>query len=239
MGRAGDFLVLGIAVAGLAVLPRVWRAMAGDRGARRLLATGVVLAAVAVAVDSVDPERWTADLERFQQTQEEIIEMASGLSLLGAVSLFLLGRLDPSVQPVPDDRMTGRSPWTRMTDRSAATAQGRVGAGGLADTDLVERARTGDRQAYAALLHRHDAALRRVAFRLLGDAHAMDDALQEAYIKAWRALPGYRGGTEVTAWLYRITYNACMDELRRSRRAPVLLGEHAEPASRSADRSRR
>lgn len=49
-----------------------------------------------------------------------------------------------------------------------------------------------------------------MAYRLLGDAGQMDDVLQDAYVKAYRALGGFRGDAGVGTWLYRITYNACM-----------------------------
>jgi RNA polymerase sigma-70 factor (ECF subfamily) len=49
----------------------------------------------------------------------------------------------------------------------------------------------------------------------------MEDALQEAYIKAFRALGSYRADAEFGSWLYRITYNACLDELRSARRRPL------------------
>jgi len=83
---------------------------------------------------------------------------------------------------------------------------------------IVERARRGDREAFTALIRHHDAGLRALAYRLLGDRDRMDDALQEAYVKAYRALPGFRGNARLGTWLYRIVYNAALDELERSRR---------------------
>jgi RNA polymerase sigma-70 factor (ECF subfamily) len=99
------------------------------------------------------------------------------------------------------------------------------------DVELVELARAGDRSAFDALLRRHDDRLRGLAFRLLADRHAMDDALQEAYVKAYRALPRFRAGSNFGTWLYRITYNACIDELRRRKRAPVTTEEPTDPVS--------
>jgi RNA polymerase sigma-70 factor, ECF subfamily len=64
----------------------------------------------------------------------------------------------------------------------------------------------------------------------------MDDALQEAYVKAFRALPRFRGDSRVGTWLYRIAYNACLDELKRSHRVVHLpLEEIPEPAGSWAD----
>lgn len=75
--------------------------------------------------------------------------------------------------------------------------------------------------AFAELLRRHDRKLRGLAYKLLGgDRFWMEDALQEAYLRAYRARATLRSGDEAGSWLYRIVYNACMDELRRGRRRP-------------------
>ena len=82
---------------------------------------------------------------------------------------------------------------------------------------MVARAARGDSDAFAALIRPHDRPLRALAFRLLEDAGAMDDALQDAYVKAFVALPKFTGASSVGTWLYRIVYNTCLDELRRRR----------------------
>lgn len=69
-----------------------------------------------------------------------------------------------------------------------------------------------------ALIRRHDAQLRALSYRLLADREAMDDVLQDAYAKAFRGLPHFRGDASPLTWLYRIVYNACLDELRRAKR---------------------
>lgn len=89
----GDFLILGVAVIGLAALPFVWRAFAPDRAARTALVVGVVLAVVAVGADSIDPARWSVGAERLEQTLEEVVELGSGLALTCAIGLRLLGEL--------------------------------------------------------------------------------------------------------------------------------------------------
>ncbi len=96
---------------------------------------------------------------------------------------------------------------------------------GDADPGLLERARLGDREAFAALVLVHDAGLRALAYRLLGDRERMDDVLQETYLRAFRALPRFRGAAALGTWLYRIAYNACLDELARVRAAPSLTLE--------------
>lgn len=85
------------------------------------------------------------------------------------------------------------------------------------DPQTLARARRGDQRAFAALVRHHDPGLRALAFRLLGDRTRMDDALQETYVKAFRSLPRFRHESALATWLYRIAYNACLDELRRTR----------------------
>lgn len=82
------------------------------------------------------------------------------------------------------------------------------------DDRTLERARRGDADAFASILDHYDHRLRALAFRVLRDRDAMDDALQEAAIKAFRALPGFRGDAAVGTWLYRITYTTCVNQLR-------------------------
>lgn len=89
------------------------------------------------------------------------------------------------------------------------------------DDAVVRRAVGGDQQAFAAMVRHYDHRLRALAFRILHDRDAMDDALQEAYVKAFRALPQFRVGSAPGTWLYRIVYNACLDELRRRKRRPA------------------
>lgn len=97
----GDFLLLGVGIAGLAVLPFVWRALAGDRGARTALLVGVGLAVVAVGSDSIDPARWSVAAERLEQTLEEVVEFGSGLALCCAVWMRLLAVLGERLSAAP------------------------------------------------------------------------------------------------------------------------------------------
>jgi RNA polymerase sigma-70 factor (ECF subfamily) len=97
---------------------------------------------------------------------------------------------------------------------------------------VLDRARRGDHDAFDALVRLYDRRLRGLAFRLLGDPDRMDDAMQEAYVRAFRALPRFRGDARVGTWLFRITYNACLDELARARKSSYQpLDELVEAAS--------
>src|ERR671934_126486 len=96
--------------------------------------------------------------------------------------------------------------------------------------------------AFPELIERHDRALRALAFRLLGDRDRMDDVLQEAYVRAYRALPRFRGRSLPGTWLYRIVYNACIDELRRERpdrRLPLAAVREAPADASGRPRRRR
>jgi RNA polymerase sigma-70 factor (ECF subfamily) len=105
------------------------------------------------------------------------------------------------------------------------------------DAALLARARRGDERAFATVIEHYDQRLRALAYRLLGDRERMDDALQEAYLKAFRALPGFRGESSPGTWLYRIAYNACLDELARTRPVVSLdsLRERPDPRPTAAE----
>ncbi len=97
---------------------------------------------------------------------------------------------------------------------------------------VLDRARSGDHDAFTAVVRLYDLRLRGLAYRVLGDRDGMDDALQEAYVRAFRALPRFRGDARIGTWLFRITYNACLDELARKRKITnVPLDELVDQAS--------
>ncbi len=100
----------------------------------------------------------------------------------------------------------------------------------VSEAELLARAREGDHRAFADLLRRHDTGLRALAFRMVRDATLMDDALQEAYVKAYRALPAFRGEAGIGTWLYRIVHNSCVDVMRRTREHVPLDPDRAPPA---------
>jgi RNA polymerase sigma-70 factor, ECF subfamily len=112
---------------------------------------------------------------------------------------------------------------------SAATAE-------TVSPAVLDRAREGDHEAFATVVRVYDSRLRGLAYRVLGDPERMDDALQEAYVRAFRALPRFRGDAQVGTWLFRVTYNACLDELARARKVSYLpLDELAGQASAEPD----
>jgi RNA polymerase sigma-70 factor (ECF subfamily) len=103
----------------------------------------------------------------------------------------------------------------------------------------MDMSRRPDSRAFTELVREHDQGLRALAYRLLEDRDLMDDALQEAYVKAYRALPAFRGESSLGTWLYRIAYNACLDELRRSRTVVPLerVEDRPDPAPALPERT--
>ena len=83
------------------------------------------------------------------------------------------------------------------------------------DLGVIEAFRAGDAGAFDLLVTRHQRRVYRLAYRLLGDAEAALDAAQEAFVKAWKALPRFEGKARFTTWLTRITINQCRNELRK------------------------
>lgn len=87
--------------------------------------------------------------------------------------------------------------------------------------ELVERARRGDHDAFAALAGAAIARLDAIARLILRDPERARDAVQETLIRAWRDLPALRDPDRFDAWIYRLLVNACTDEARRGRRTSV------------------
>jgi RNA polymerase sigma-70 factor (ECF subfamily) len=96
------------------------------------------------------------------------------------------------------------------------------------DKELLVRHAQGDPHAFAELVQRHRDRLWAVALRTLGDPEEAADALQDAFLSAYRAVGRFRGEAAVTTWLHRIVINACLDRLRRqSIRPSVPMGDDA------------
>ena len=89
------------------------------------------------------------------------------------------------------------------------------------DELLVRRAQRGERFAFDKLVERHEQRLYTLAARVLGSRDEAADAVQDALVRAWLALPKFRGDARFSTWLYRITVNAAHDA-RAKRRAPPV-----------------
>jgi RNA polymerase sigma-70 factor (ECF subfamily) len=86
------------------------------------------------------------------------------------------------------------------------------------ERELIARAQAGDRAAFSALVREHGNEVYTLARRLVGDPHLAADVAQEALIRAWRALPNFRGDAALSTWLHRITVNTAWTQRRRAKR---------------------
>ena len=99
------------------------------------------------------------------------------------------------------------------------------------DRQLVERAQRGDKRAFELLVEKYQRKLGRLLARFIRDPAEVEDVTQEAFIKAYRALPGFRGDSAFYTWLYRIGINTAKNYLMAlGRRAPTSTEVEAEEA---------
>ncbi|MFY9317254.1 MAG: RNA polymerase sigma factor RpoE [Burkholderiales bacterium] len=99
------------------------------------------------------------------------------------------------------------------------------------DQQLVERAQRGDKRAFELLVEKYERKLARLLSRLIRDPGEVEDVTQEAFIKAYRALPSFRGDSAFYTWLYRIGINTAKNYLvAMGRRAPTSTDVEAEEA---------
>jgi RNA polymerase sigma-70 factor (ECF subfamily) len=98
------------------------------------------------------------------------------------------------------------------------------------ERELLEAAR-GDEAAFARLVEPHRAELHAHCYRMLGSVHDAEDALQDALLRAWRALAKFEGRSSLRSWLYRIATNTCLDVIaRRPKRVlPIDYAPAADP----------
>jgi RNA polymerase sigma-70 factor (ECF subfamily) len=89
------------------------------------------------------------------------------------------------------------------------------------DEELVARSRSGDMDSFNQLIVRWERPIYALAYRVLGREEDARDVCQDTFLRAYRALPGFRGQAKFSSWLYRIALNLCRDWIRRQQRAPV------------------
>src|SRR4029078_2162154 len=95
--------------------------------------------------------------------------------------------------------------------------------------EIARRAAQGDTAAFEALMRRHNRMLFRTARAILRDDAEAEEALQDAYLKAYRALDQFRGESKISTWLVRITANEALMRLRRRARTAEVVELHASP----------
>jgi RNA polymerase sigma-70 factor (ECF subfamily) len=93
------------------------------------------------------------------------------------------------------------------------------------EAELVARAKLGDRDAFSALVVEHASAVLTVAWRMLGDRFAAEDAAQETFLAAFQSLATFRGDARFSTWLYRIVLNKCRDVLRARTSQPRTMDD--------------
>ncbi len=115
-----------------------------------------------------------------------------------------------------------------LTWTGSATGARIESGGAVEDGDLVGRARAGDPVAFERLFERYHAPILNYLHRMVGDRALAEDLTQDAFVKAYRALPGTRPDLAFKAWLYRIATNTAISHLRRRkivRWVPFLAGQ--------------
>lgn len=105
----------------------------------------------------------------------------------------------------------------------------------MTDTELIAAIRQGELRAFEVLIDRHKRTLLRTARAILRDDAEAEDAVQEAFLRAYRALGTFRGESKLSTWLVRITMNEALMRLRRdARSARVMSSAGADAAERDA-----
>lgn len=90
------------------------------------------------------------------------------------------------------------------------------------DEELVALSMGGDVDSFNQLILRWERPIYALAYRVIGREEDARDVVQETFLRAFRALPGFKGQAKFSSWLYRIALNLCRDWIRRHRRAPVV-----------------
>jgi RNA polymerase sigma-70 factor (ECF subfamily) len=109
------------------------------------------------------------------------------------------------------------------------------------DLSLVDRTKAGDIEAFSELARRHERVVYNLAYRFMRDAVLAEDMAQEAFLKAYRLLNGFRGDCSFSTWLYRVTSSVCLTELNRRKRrgevelAPAHVGEATTDPEETSD----
>ncbi|MCU0607482.1 MAG: sigma-70 family RNA polymerase sigma factor [Candidatus Edwardsbacteria bacterium] len=99
----------------------------------------------------------------------------------------------------------------------------------------VERFQAGDRSAFNEIVRAHQREIYNLSYRITGNAEEAKDLTQDAFLRAFKALPGFRGDSSVRTWLYRIAINLGSDWRRKLFKAPLQLDEAADPPAPERD----
>ena len=104
------------------------------------------------------------------------------------------------------------------------------------DEELVARSIRGDAESFNQLILRWERPIYALAYRVIGREEDARDVCQETFLRAYRALPGFKGQAKFSSWLYRIALNLCHDWVRKQRRVPMMqVPEGMDPTELAAD----
>ncbi|MSO56429.1 MAG: sigma-70 family RNA polymerase sigma factor [Acidobacteria bacterium] len=106
------------------------------------------------------------------------------------------------------------------------------------DEELVARSKTGDTESFNQLVRRWERPIFALAYRTLGREEDARDVTQETFLRAFRALSGFKGDAKFSSWLYRIALNLCRDWIRKERRTPVVAMPEGVDVDQLAGESR-
>ncbi|SNR76469.1 RNA polymerase, sigma-24 subunit, RpoE [Methylobacillus rhizosphaerae] len=126
-----------------------------------------------------------------------------------------------------DSGMRGYTPSVKNIQAGSMTAMAGSPPAGNREIDqqLVERAQSGDKRAFGLLVEKYQRKLGRLLSRLIRDPAEVEDVVQESFIKAYRALPSFRGDSAFYTWLYRIGINTAKNYLVAMGRRPQATGD--------------
>ena len=97
------------------------------------------------------------------------------------------------------------------------------------DEELIARVLAGDEASYGTLVTRYQDYVYTIAVRIVGNDEDAEDVAQEAFVRAYRALPRFRGDSKFSSWLYRIATNRALTHLKRRRRRAVTVNIESGP----------
>lgn len=141
----------------------------------------------------------------------------------------MTAHLDSGPTPPP------RSDVPRIGAAEPATHGGPTSYDQLDDHELLRLHVAGNPDSFGFLVKRHRDRMWAVAIRTLGEPEEAADALQEAFISAFRRADSFRGDAKVTTWLHRIVVNACIDRVRRRQARPTVPLAETDPPERPVD----
>ena len=95
----------------------------------------------------------------------------------------------------------------------------------LDEAELITRTRNGDPEAFTPIVHRYRQRIYKLIYRWVRHHETAEDLCQEVFLKAWQALPRFRGGSLIYSWLHRIAVNCSKDYLRKQKRQFVFACE--------------